>query len=271
MAGDGEQRRMVFDTRGRRKNVVKIVYAVLALLMGGSLFLTVGPFNLGEIAGTSSSGDASEVYDEQIERIEGRLAKDPKDANTLLALTRAQISAGQTKAGTSLEGENPQLPAEARENYQGALEAWSRYLNVAGKEASPVVAQLVAQTFFTLAERGSYTVSEVEENANAAVRAQRIAAAKRPNLNTLSSLALYEYFYGDLEAGDRAAKRALASAPSEREAKGIDKQLDQFRKQGEEYQQALARFKAQQKKAGTQGEPFQSPFNLGGGAGGLGE
>lgn len=268
---DGE-RRMVFDTRGRRKNVVRVVYAVLALLMGGSLFLTVGPFNLSEVVGGGSSGDASEVYDEQIERIEERLAKDPKDANTLLVLTRARISAGQAKTGTSLEGETPQLPAEARDDYRGALEAWSRYLNLVGEDANPVAAQLVAQTFFTLAERGSYSLAEVEENGATALGAQRIAAAERPNLNTLGSLALYEYFYGSVEAGDKAAKGALAKAPSKQQAKSFDKQLDEFRKQGTEYQKSLAEFKAQQKEAGGQEEPFQSPFSFGGGASGsLGE
>jgi hypothetical protein len=265
MAGDGE-RRMVFDTRGRRKNVVRVVYAVLALLMGGSLFLTVGPFNLSEIVGNSGSGSASEVYDEQVERIEGRLAKAPNDPNLLLALTREEISAGKAKTGTELEDETPQLPPDARQDYQAALASWNRYLKLAGEDPNPVAAQLVAQTFFTLAERGSFTLEEVETNAETAVRAQRIAAAARPNLNTLSSLALYEYFYGDLKAGDQATKRALASAPSKEEAKNIKKQLDQFRKQGREYQKSLARFKAQQKKAGSQGEPFQNPFSLGGGA-----
>jgi hypothetical protein len=264
MAADGE-RRMVFDTRGRRKHVVRVVYAILALLMGGSLFLTVGPFSLSEIGGSGSAGDASEVYDEQIERLEERLAADPKDENRLLALTRAGISAGAAKTGTQLEGENPQLPPEARDDYQTALGAWNRYLNQVGDEkANPVVAQLVAQTFFTLSERGSYTLEEVEESGSTAVRAQRIAAAERPNLNTLSSLALYEYFYGDIAAGDVAAKQALASATTKEEAKNIDKQLDQFRKQGQEYQKSIAQFKAQQKKAGGQEKPFQSPFSLGG-------
>ena len=257
---------MVFDTRGRRKNVVRVVYAVLALLMGGSLFLTVGPFNLSEVVGGGSGGDASEVYDDQVERIEGRLAKAPNDENLLLALTRAEISAGQAKTGTELESETPQLPAEARDDYQSALEAWNRYLEQAGDEPNPIAAQLVAQTFFTLSERGSFTLEEVETNAEAAVRAQRIAAEARPNLNTLSSLALYEYFYGDLKAGDEATKQALASAPSKEEAKNIKKQLAEFRKQGRQYQQSIAKYKAQQKKAGGTGEPFQNPFSLGGGA-----
>jgi len=257
---------MLFDIRGRRRNVVKVVYAVLALLMGGSLFLTVGPFNLSEIVGTGSSGDASEVYDDQAERIEQRLAESPNDPDQLLLLTRTEINAGNAKTGSSLEGETPQLPSDARNDYQAALDAWDRYLAEVGDEkANPTAAQLVAQTFFTLSERGSATIEEVEANGNAAVRAQRIAAAQRPNLNTLSSLALYEYFHGEIQAGDRAAKRSVAMAPSKREAKSIEKQLDQFRKQGAEYQKSIAKFKAQQKKAGAQGQPFQNPFELGGG------
>ena len=42
---DGE-RRMLFDIRGRRKHVVRVVYAILAILMGASLFLVVGPVRL---------------------------------------------------------------------------------------------------------------------------------------------------------------------------------------------------------------------------------
>ena len=42
MAQGGKEHRMVFDIRGRRKHVVKVVYAVLAVLMGASLFLVVG-------------------------------------------------------------------------------------------------------------------------------------------------------------------------------------------------------------------------------------
>ena len=34
---------MVFDTGGRRRGVVKVVYAILAVLMGFSLLLVVGP------------------------------------------------------------------------------------------------------------------------------------------------------------------------------------------------------------------------------------
>ena len=70
---DGE-RRMVFDIRGRRKHVVRVVYAILALLMGASLFLVVGPFNIGNLVGNGSSTNASQILNEQAERIEAQAA-----------------------------------------------------------------------------------------------------------------------------------------------------------------------------------------------------
>ena len=80
---DGE-RRMLFDIRGRRKHVVKVVYAILALLMGASLFLVVGPVNIGSLLGTSNEVNRSaEIFDEQAERTEQRLRKDPNNEDIL--------------------------------------------------------------------------------------------------------------------------------------------------------------------------------------------
>ena len=62
---------MLFDLRGgRRRSMVKVVYAVLAVLMGASLFLTVGPLNIGELFSNSgSAGNAAEPFEEQTERL----------------------------------------------------------------------------------------------------------------------------------------------------------------------------------------------------------
>ena len=51
---------MLFDIRGRRKHVVRVVYAILALLMGASLFLVVGPFSIGSLVGNGGATDASQ-------------------------------------------------------------------------------------------------------------------------------------------------------------------------------------------------------------------
>jgi len=250
---------MLFDTRGRRKNVLRVVYAVLALLMGGSLFLTVGGFNIAELFGNGSTSDASEVFHEQSERIEGRLAKDPTDEALLLALTRARIGAGNAQTEIDPQTGAPGIPPpEAVKDFDEALEAWNRYLKQVDADPNPAAAQLVATTFFSLAERGSTSLSDIQLNLATAVEAQRIAAEQRPNAGSLSALAIYEFFSGNFAAGDKAAKQAVARTPSKPEAENAEKQLDEFRKRAKQYVAQVERASKAERKAGA--EQLQNPF-----------
>jgi hypothetical protein len=268
MASDSGERRMVFDTRGRRKNVIRVVYAVLALLMGASLFVAVGPFNLAEIVGNGSGGSAAEVLDEQSERIEGRLAKDPGNEQLLLALTRTRIAAGNAQVEPGTETTAAVIPASAQDDYEAALGAWLTYLKQAGDDPNPAAAQLVAGTFFRLAESGS-VLGEIEANLAEAAKAQRIAVEEQPNLGSLSSLAIYEYFNGDFAAGDQASKGATAQAPSKAEAKGVEKQLDEYRKFAKDFQKRARQ--AAQAQAGSGKEQLESPLRGLGAGSSLGE
>jgi hypothetical protein len=258
---DGE-RRLLFDTRGKRRHVIRVVYAILALLMGASLFLVVGPFNLGELVGNSGGGDASEVFEDQAERIEGRLTKDPQDEQLLLALTRARINSGNAQLEPSGEGEVPTVTREARNEFDAASEAWNRYRKQAGDEVSPTAAQLVATTFFQLAESGD--LAEVEENIEKAVQAQRIAAEQQPSVGSLSTLAIYEYFDGNFEAGDEATRQVTLKATSKAEVKAAEEQLASYRKRAEQFQKALKQAAKVEQRGGK--EALQNPFSLGGGA-----
>jgi hypothetical protein len=264
MASGGE-RRLVFDTRGRRKHVVQVVYAILALLMGASLFFVVGPVNIGSLIGNSTStSSAATALQEQATRIEKRLAKNPDDEQLLVALTRARIGAGNAQLEGALEGETPTLPPAARSDYEAALQAWNRYLKVAGKEPNVSAAQLVAVTYFTLAEKGSASLEEIHSNVNTAAAAQQIVTEKLPSAGSFSQLAIYRYFEGDFAAGDKATKQAAAKA-AKPEAKGIEQQLATYRKQAKQFQKSLAAAEKQAKKAGR--EQFQNPLGLGGVAG----
>jgi hypothetical protein len=259
MASSGE-RRLVFDTGGKRKHVVRVVYAILALLMGGSLFLVIGPFNLGELVGSSTGGgSASEVFDERVERIEGQLAKSPRDEQLQLALTRAQVNAANSKIEPVAEGERPTIPPEAREDFAAAAESWSRYLKQAGDDPNPSAAQLVAATFFQLAEAGSTSVNEVVSNLNIAAKAQRITAQKQPSLGTLSTLAIYEYFVGNFAKANKLTKEVAAEASSKREAQAIEQQLAEYSKRAEQFQQSLLAAVKREQKSGR--ENLQAPFN----------
>ncbi len=268
MASSGE-RRLLFDTRGKRRHVIRVVYAILALLMGASLFLVVGPVNIGSLFGDSSgTGDAGKVFDEQAERIEARLVKDPDDEQLLLSLTRARINGGNSQIATTSETELPTVTAEAREDFEAGSEAWNSYLKQAD-EPSATAAQLVAGTFFRLAE-ASASVLEAEQNVAKATKAQKVAAEQSPNLGSLSTLAIYQYFNSEFAGGDKTAKRASAEAPSKAEAKNIEKQLAEYRKNAgkfDEQKQELAKVQKEVNKS-----QLKNPLGFGGAApGSLGE
>jgi hypothetical protein len=264
MASSGE-RRMLFDTRGRRRHVIRFVYAILALLMGASLFLVVGPVNIGSLIGNSTSeGSAAKVYEEQAERIERRLAKDPTDADLLLVLTRARIGAGNAEVEVDETTGAQTIPISARRHLEAAGETWSRYLKQAGEEPSATAAQLVGQTFFRLAE-SSTGVAEAAEYVAKGTKAQKLAAEQQPTLGSLSTLAIYQYFNGEAAAAEKTTKQAAAKASSKAEGKTVENQLAQYKKQGEAFEKQKKEAKKAEKEAGK--ENLSNPFSgLGGSA-----
>jgi hypothetical protein len=260
MASGGE-RRMVFDTRGRRKHVIRVVYAILAILMGTSLFLVVGPVNLGALIGNqTSSSNAAKVFEEQAERIEGRLAKDPTDEDLLLALTRARIGAGNAQAETDpATGAQTQTP-ESRAEFGAASQAWKRYLKEAGGEPNANAAQLVAVSFFKLAE-SSTSFREAEASIATAVAAQQIAAEQRPSLGSLSTLAIYQYFNGEFATADETTKQAAAKAPSKAEGKSVEKQLAEYRKNAEKFAKQKKELNKVEREVGKEKLTGPNPFS----------
>src|SRR5215211_216948 len=140
---------MLFDLqRGRRKTAVKVVYAILAVLMGLSLFLVVGPVNIGELfnSGGSSGGDAAKPYEEQAERLEVKLKQDPENEQLLQSLARTRVTAGNTLL--SLEPDEEDL-VDALQQYQLASSTWSDYLDATDKPTAGT-AQLIAPALLSL-------------------------------------------------------------------------------------------------------------------------
>jgi hypothetical protein len=274
MASGGKEHRMVFDIRGRRKHVVKVVYAILAVLMGASLFLVVGPVNLGQLfSSTSSSGEAAKPFEEQAERLEAKLRKEPESEQLLQSLTRAQVSAGNSLL--SIEPSEDDL-VKALQQYQQASNTWSEYLK-ATKEPAAGTAQLMAPALIALAER-SRSLQEAESNIEAAAEAQGIVAKQRPSLNSFSTLALYTYFTGDFAAAEKAEAAAIKQTKEKFEREELDKQLSEVKKRAKQFQKELNSAEAAQKAAakGNKGNPESlenpsSPLSGAFGGGGLGE
>lgn len=255
MASGGKERGMVFDIRGRRKNVVKVVYAILAVLMGLSLFLVVGGLNLSELFNSGgSTSEASKQFEEQAARIERKLKKDPENPDLLVSLTRAQVN-----AGTSLEevkvtsaGEERVITSEALAQLQRASESWSKYLQ-ATKEPNLGLAQQMAVTLVTLAEFPK-SAPESEENLEAATAAQKLIADKRPNLNSLTTLAFYESILGNTKQAKQLAHEAAKYGHSKFEKENIKTELKRYEEIGAKYQKYLKESEALAKAQGKGGK-----------------
>jgi tetratricopeptide (TPR) repeat protein len=275
MASGDKEHRMLFDLRGRRRNVVKVVYATLAVLMGLSLFLVIGGFNIAELfQSNNASGEAAEQFEERAERIEAKLVKSPDDPDLLVALTRAQINTGNSLVTIEDNGQQV-MTLDAVQEFQKASDTWTKYLK-ATDEPSTSLALLVAPTMFRLAET-SRSLQEARRNVVDAAEVQKLVAEQRPNINSYSTLAYYLYFTGDFKAAEEAEEKAESFAKEKGEKESIQKQLAEVRQRGKEFdkqvKEAEQRANAEQAKGGPGESPEleegQNP--LGGGLSGLGE
>jgi hypothetical protein len=263
MASGRKENRMVFDIRGRRRYAVKVVYAVLAVLMGISLFLVVGPVNIGQLIGNSnSSGSVAGQFEEEAERIELRLKKEPENSNLLVNLMRTRVNAANNLYEVGPEEEAAITP-EALQQLQLASEAWSKYLK-ATDEPAVGAAQFIAPQLMTLA---TYTSSIPESLANveAAVQAQQMVASARPNLNSLTTLAFFRALNAEYKKGQQAAGEAEKYANTKFERENIGNELERYEKLGRQYHKYVKEVEAQEAQGGKSGkESLESPLGGGG-------
>jgi len=248
---------MVFDIRGRRKHVVRVVYALLALLMGASLFLVVGP-NIGGLFGASSStSNAASLFEGQAAGIEKRLRRSPEDLSLLLSLTRTRVSAGNALTEVNAKTSQPTVTPAARDQLEKASQAWARYLKQAGGKPSPAAAQLIAGALFSLAQT-STTGPEAEANLKAAAQAQQVVADARPTLGSVSTLAEFKYFAFDFAGGDKDVKQAQSLATSTAQKKQLETQLGEVRKRAKAFEKQVK--KEAKESKGKSKEALKNPL-----------
>jgi hypothetical protein len=263
MASGGE-RRMLFDIRGKRKHVVRVVYAILALLMGASLFLVVGPVNIGSLLGSSTgTTETTKIFEERAEVLERKLRKSPDDEALQLSLIRTRLSAGQAAAASDARSGN-QPGAEAHEQFEAATGAWDKYEKQAGKNASASTAQLVAQAWVVLAENHAAGFEEAFESLEEAGRVQSVYAEAKPTASSYATLALFQLIAGNFAEGDKSGKKAESLATSKEQKKEVTKQLAAARKQGKQNLKSKKEIAKAEKGKGK--EQLENPFGgLGGG------
>jgi hypothetical protein len=267
MAQGGKEHRMVFDVRGKRRNVVKVVYAILALLMGLSLFLLAGGGGIGSLFNSSGSVNPAAQFEEQAERIERKLVKSPEDPNLLLILARTRVNAGN--AAVDLSSGQPVPTVESLQQLQKASAAWSEYL-----EATPApsagTAQLMSNALFSLAQT-SRSTSEAEINIKAATEAQKIVAEQRPSVGSLSTLALYTLYTFDYPAAEKAKKEAMAQIHSKFERESLETQYKETEKRAHEFQKQTKEIAKAEKQGAKNPQSLENPLGPAVGGSSLGE
>ena len=262
---------MLFDLSGKRRNVVRVVYAFLAIIfMGGFLFFGIGSDvqgGLGDLFGfgTNDTSTAPQ-YEEQIDDAEEAIEEDPQDEQAYVDLILARFSAGNQLLG---EGEDSKTLAEAEDHYLAATAAWESYLEITDEpkyEAASISANAY-QRLFTLFPP---EIAGIKTFAKGAVGPAEIVAEEIGGINPYLQLAQYAYFAGDTKLGDEASEKALAEADSA-EKKQLEKVLASLAKAPAELEKQLA---AQNKADGkgdeeTDSGAFANPLaesGFGGGA-----
>jgi hypothetical protein len=266
-----DEHRMVFDIRGRRRHVVKVVYAILAILMALSLFLVTGVFNPNTLFGSGSSGEsAASTFEKQAETIETRLAKTPDDEALMVNLTRTHINAANARLTSAQENGSQGEAEEAKHQLALASESWSKYLE-ATKEPSAGVAIQVAPALFQLAEFSS-SVEESLENVKAATEAEEIVADQRKDLNSWSTLSFYALFAQNYKLAEEAKEEAVKLANSKFERESFENKFEEVEKNAREFGKRLKLEKASKAQGGANGgkESLENPIQGLGGAAGLG-
>lgn len=222
---------MLFDLRGRgRRRTVQVIYASLAILLGGGLVL----FGIGgDVQGGlvdaitgNTSGSNNDALEDAAEDARKAVKRNPRDARAWAVLADREFRlAGETEGfdGSTFKG-------KARERLLAAERAWDRHLELAGDKPN-LTAAGIARLMFS---------EEALNKPEKAVRAQEILIEGNPNagFGDYAALAQYAFLAGQTRKGNLAGERAIELAPKDRKA---------------EVRASIEALKAQQATAGAQG------------------
>ncbi len=194
---------MLFDLRGRgRRNVIKVVYITLAVLMGGGLVLFgIGGNTSGglvdAITGSGGGDIGAERFEKDIAKARTDLQADPKDEAAYVELIRAQVSLAAT--GDQYDSNTNTYTDAGKADLRDAIASWEAYQNIGptNKEEEARVASRVVQAYASL------------EDLEGLVQAQEVVALNRNAVGPYAALAQYAYLAGQTRKGDLAAQKAV--------------------------------------------------------------
>jgi tetratricopeptide (TPR) repeat protein len=247
---------MLFDlSSGKRRRAVQVVYATLALLLGGGLVLFGIGGSQGGILdalgiGGGDSGSSNPQYDQQISDDEAKLKENPNDTAALIDLLRTHyLSATSTGVTTDQATGQVSISEDAHAELEQAAEAWERYLKTKPDRPNTGAAVNAVQVYQLLGDAGG------------AAAAQKIVAEAQGTSAAYGQLAFYLYADLKFEEADAAAKKAVDLADPANQ-KTLEKTLAAYSERAHQQQKLIKQQQQQQQQGGAQAgqQQLSDPF-----------
>lgn len=254
---------MLFDLRGKRRRMIQVIYACLAILMGGSLVLFgIGSDAPGGILDGLGIGDGTgpqnPQYEQQVETAEEQLATDPDNQEALLTLARYRYLMATDGVSVDPETGERDVTTDARENLERAHDAWERYLETDPSPPDPGLARNISQAneiLFSEALRLG-DVRGALDRAEATAQAARVAVRQDPTAPEFGNMARYLYIAGE----DREAEQALERAVSLVEGGDREQIRDILEQQARQAQRLHRQLNQALEEGGPGTEAIEDPF-----------
>jgi hypothetical protein len=203
---------MLFDLRGRgRRRTIQVIYASLALLMGGGLvFFGIGGNTSGGLfdAFQGNSGQsADETLQKRLENLQARAQRNPRDERAWVELARTRFSIATT--GENYDQTTQTYTDKGKEELGRAAAAWQRYLALDPKTPDASVANQMVLAY------GPSGLARYKE----AVQAMEIVIDQRDPTSALyAQLAILAHGAKQTRKSDLAKDKAVELAPKDQRA-----------------------------------------------------
>jgi hypothetical protein len=203
---------MLFDLRGSgRRTTVKVVYVMLAVLMGGGLVL----FGIGgSVSGglidaitqqDSTSSAGNEEFQKRATAAQQKAEASPKDAAAWAEAARARYQLALS--GDNFDQNTGAFTDAGKAVLRIAASDWEKHLTLKPNNPNDSVARIMVQVY----------AQGLNEPAKA-VAAQEVVTETRPTASTFANLAILAYQAGQARKGDLARGKALELAdPAQKE------------------------------------------------------
>ncbi len=211
---------MLFDLQGskRRRRMVQVTFAGLAILMGGGLVLFgIGGDTSGGLFDAFSGnkgGNGNSLVQKRVDKNEGRLKLNPRSEAVRKALVRDYFQLATSQVASTQSS----YPKEAKGDLRKAAANWNAYLALEPKKPDTSLARLMLQVYDPTA------LAKPKD----ALAVARLIAENEEKSQAYLNLVQYAALAGDTRLANLAGQKAVDLSPKA-QRKAVKAQVKQLK------------------------------------------